>query len=158
MSICPTTSRQFLRSSGTSSYVVKERLQPDRYRQRYIYRLFLGADGNYSLQKKTKPGDGTDYSLVGDNGFFNNVSKLQDFLKKYPKEHWIVVSKTPACNLLRYLYRDVQLETCSGFKVTRAQRVGKFKNLDVSGVISITCTRHGCFRARATCDMPGGEA
>ncbi|KAI1783516.1 hypothetical protein LXA43DRAFT_903418 [Ganoderma leucocontextum] len=106
----------------------------------YIYRLFLGADGNYSLQKKTKPGDDTDYSLIGDNGFFNNVNKLQDFLKKYPKEHWNIV------------------ETCSGFKVTRSQRVGKFKNLDVSGVISITCTRHGCFRARGTCDMPGGEA
>ena len=59
---------------------------------RYIYWLFPGADGNYSLQKKTKPGNDTDYSLVGDNGFFNNVNKLYNFLKKYPKEHWIIVS------------------------------------------------------------------
>ena len=124
---------------------------------RYIYRLFLGADGNYSLQKKTKPGDDTDYSLVGDNGFFNDVGKLKDFIKKYPKEDWKIV------RLLRGYWGKchdgtLQLVTCSGFKVTRSQRVGKFKNLDVSGVISVTCTRHGCFRARGTCDMPGGEA
>ena len=25
-------------------------------------------------KKKTKPGDNTDHSLVGDNGFFNNVT------------------------------------------------------------------------------------
>ena len=158
MSICLVTSRRFLPNSGTTPYIVRERFLSDLYTLRYIYRLFLGADGNYSLQKKTKPGDDTDYSLVGDDGFFNNVNKLQDFLKKYPKEKWTIVSAMQACNFSTNLYGYLQLETCSGFKVTRAQRVGKFKNLDVSGVISITCTRHGCFRARATCDMPGGEA
>lgn len=59
---------------------------------RYIYRLFLGADGNHSLQKKTKPGDDSDYSLVGDRGFFNNPLKLKGFLQRFPKDTAKVVS------------------------------------------------------------------
>lgn len=59
---------------------------------RYIYRLFLGADGNHSLQKKTKPGDDTDYSLVGDHGFFNDPTKLEGFLERISKN-----SDKPVC-------------------------------------------------------------
>ena len=58
---------------------------------RYIYRLFLGADGNHSLQKKTKQGDDSDYSLVGSHGFFNDPTKLDGFLTKYPKHSAKVV-------------------------------------------------------------------
>lgn len=90
-SICQRTSRPRTLKCGelaTPVFHVRTHVRLGRY----IYQLFLGVDGNYSLQKKTKPGDDTDYSLVGDNGFFNNVNKLQDFLKKYPKEHWVIVS------------------------------------------------------------------
>ena len=52
----------------------------------YIYRAFFGADGNHSLQKKTKPGDDTDYSLVGENGFFQDIKKRDRFIEKYPKD------------------------------------------------------------------------
>ena len=59
----------------------------------YLYRIFLGADGNHSLQKKTKPGDHTDYSLVGENGFFKDVGLLKDFLKKFPRDTSKVVRR-----------------------------------------------------------------
>ena len=62
----------------------------------YLYRIFLGADGNHSLQKKTKPGDDTDYSLVGENGFFKDVGLLKDFLKKFPKDTAKTVSRRQA--------------------------------------------------------------
>ncbi|KAI0716590.1 hypothetical protein C8Q76DRAFT_616444, partial [Earliella scabrosa] len=106
---------------------------------RYIYRAFFGADGNHSLQKKTKPGDDTDYSLVGENGFFQDIKKLDGFIEKYPKDTAKVV------------------ETCSGFKVTRSQRTGKFRFLDISGVVAVTCIRHGCFISRAVVNLPAGE-
>ncbi|KAI0703979.1 hypothetical protein C8Q76DRAFT_572048, partial [Earliella scabrosa] len=106
---------------------------------RYIYRVFFGADGNHSLQKKTKPGDDTDYSLVGNHGFFQDIKKLDNFLEKYPKESAKVV------------------ETCSGFKVTRSQRTGKFRFLDISGVVAVTCIRHGSFVSRGVVNLPGGE-
>ena len=43
-------------------------------------------DGNHSLQKKIKPGDATDYSLVGNNAFFNDLGKLPNFHKIFPKD------------------------------------------------------------------------
>lgn len=58
---------------------------------RYIYRLFLGADGNHSLHKKTKPGDDSDYSLVGNRGFFNDTAKLPGVFEVYPKDTASVV-------------------------------------------------------------------
>lgn len=51
----------------------------------------------------------------------------------------------------------IKPETCSGFKVGRAQRPGKFRNLDVSGVVAVICIRHGCFRLEAIVDLQKGE-
>ncbi|KAI0706683.1 hypothetical protein C8Q76DRAFT_629932 [Earliella scabrosa] len=106
-------------------------------RLRYIYRLCLGADGNHSLQKKTKRDDQSDFSLARGRAFFTN-RRLIDYIKRYPKD-------------------TAKVETCSGFKVTRSQRAGKFRNLDISGVVAISCIRHGCFMPRAVVDLPGGE-
>ena len=50
-----------------------------------------------------------------------------------------------------------QPETCSGFKVGRAQRPGKFRHLEVSGVVAVICIRHGCFRPGAMVDLQKGE-
>ncbi|RPD67426.1 hypothetical protein L227DRAFT_486469, partial [Lentinus tigrinus ALCF2SS1-6] len=117
---------------------------PDDWRKtpqslRYIYRWFGGADGNHSLQQKMKPRDDTDYSLVGANGFFSDIRKLDGFLQAYPKDSAKVV------------------QTCSGFKVTRSQRTGKFRHLEITGVIAVTCIRHGTFISRGVVNMPGGE-
>ncbi len=48
-------------------------------------------------------------------------------------------------------------ETCSGFKVGRAQRAVKFRFMKNSGVVAVTC-RHVLFRAGAVADMDGGES
>ena len=50
-----------------------------------------------------------------------------------------------------------QPETCSGFKVGRSQRPGKFRHLDVSGVVAVTCIRHGVFYENAMVDLQKGE-
>ncbi|KAI1784608.1 hypothetical protein LXA43DRAFT_901280, partial [Ganoderma leucocontextum] len=43
------------------------------------------------------------------------------------------------------------------FKVTRSQCAGKFRNMDISGVVALTCLCHGCFFPRAVVDLVGNE-
>ncbi|RDX39433.1 hypothetical protein OH76DRAFT_1367526 [Lentinus brumalis] len=117
---------------------------PDKWaetekRLMYIYTPRLGGDGNHSLQKKAKKDDPTDHSLAGTRAFFNDIRKLPGYTGRFPKEQGKIV------------------ETCSGFKVTRSQKVGKFRFLHITGVVAVTCTRHGCFWPRAVVDLPGGE-
>ncbi|KAH9913611.1 uncharacterized protein B0H18DRAFT_1088007 [Fomitopsis serialis] len=103
----------------------------------YIHASELGGDGNHGLQKKRKRDDPDDVSLSEGQGYFVHPSKMQSYLEAIDSE--------PAP------------ETCSGFKVGRAQRPGKFRNLEVSGVVAVICIRHGCFRPGAMVDLQKGE-
>ncbi len=54
---------------------------------RYLYRIIFCADGNYSLQKKTKHGDPNNIALSTGQGFFIAHSKMYaDLDKKYHKK------------------------------------------------------------------------
>ncbi|OCH85162.1 hypothetical protein OBBRIDRAFT_740373 [Obba rivulosa] len=103
----------------------------------YIHRIFLGGDGNHSLQKKAKHDDPDDISLAPGKVFFIDHTKMAKYLAEASK--------------------DEALETCSGFKVARSQRPGKFRHLLVSGIVAISCIRHACFRAQAVVDLQKGE-
>lgn len=128
---------------------------------RYIYRIFMGADGNHSLHKKSKRDDKSDYSLSAGHAFFADCAKMASFAKKTSTDRTVVCilrcvlscAVTPSYSLCsRY-----QVRTCSGFKVTRSQRAGKFRNMDISGVVAVSCLRHGCFFPRSVVDLVGNE-
>ncbi|KAH9928327.1 uncharacterized protein B0H18DRAFT_874930, partial [Fomitopsis serialis] len=110
----------------------------------YIHGCELGGDGNHGLQKKRKRDDPADVSLGEGRGFFVDPMKMQTYLAEIDAEAAV---STP----------HYQPETCSGFKVGRAQRPGKFRNLEVSGVVAVICIRHGCFRPGAMVDLQKGE-
>ncbi|TFY54299.1 hypothetical protein EVJ58_g8946 [Rhodofomes roseus] len=103
----------------------------------YIHACELGGDGNHGLQKKRKRDDPNDVSLSEGQGYFVDPAKTKTYLEE-------IDSETPP-------------ETCSGFKVGRAQRPGKFRNVEVSGVVAVICIRHGCFRPGAMVDLQKGE-
>ncbi|KAH9929427.1 uncharacterized protein B0H18DRAFT_1084196 [Fomitopsis serialis] len=103
----------------------------------YIHACELGGDGNHGLQKKRKRDDPNDWSLWEGRGYFVEHAIMKEYLEGIDAE------PVP--------------ETCSGFKVGRAQRPGKFRHLEVSGVVAVICIRHGCFRPRAMVDLQKGE-
>ncbi|KAL6302304.1 hypothetical protein BKA93DRAFT_737195, partial [Sparassis latifolia] len=111
----------------------------------YIHTCELGGDGNHSLQKKRKHDDPNDVSLGLGQGYFVHPDKMTRYMESIEAE--------PA---VRQLVCSMP-ETCSGFKVARAQRPGKFRNLEVSGVVAVICIRHGCFRPGAMVDLQKGE-
>ncbi|EPS93353.1 hypothetical protein FOMPIDRAFT_1136340, partial [Fomitopsis schrenkii] len=115
----------------------------------YIHTCELGGDGNHGLQKKTKHDNPEDVSLSEGVGYFVDREKMKTCLDQVEIEPPVSFSGWPL--ILR------KPETCSGFKVGRAQRPGKFRNLDVSGVVAVICIRHGCFRPEAIVDLQKGE-
>ncbi|EPS97785.1 hypothetical protein FOMPIDRAFT_1078663, partial [Fomitopsis schrenkii] len=107
----------------------------------YIHACELGGDGNHGLQKKRKCDDPEDVSLCEGKGYFVDPATMKSYLESIELE--AAVSELP--------------ETCSGFKVGRAQRPGKFRHLEISGVVAVICIRHGCFRPGAMVDLQKGE-
>ncbi|KAI0360938.1 hypothetical protein OH77DRAFT_1393632 [Trametes cingulata] len=108
----------------------------------YLYRLNLCADGNYRLQKKSKPDDAADVALSTGQGFFVPHSEMYDALKNNANEDDDLVSRTGIM--------------CTGFKVIRSQRTAKFRFVDISGVLSFSCD-HLHFRPGATVDLQTTE-
>ncbi|EPS93583.1 hypothetical protein FOMPIDRAFT_7649, partial [Fomitopsis schrenkii] len=108
----------------------------------YIHACELGGDGNHGLQKKRKRDDPNDVSLCQGKGYFVDPDIMKTYLEGIDSEAAL---------------KFWQPETCSGFKVGRAQRPGKFRHLEVSGVVAVICIRHGCFRPGAMVDLQKGE-
>ncbi|KAI0652689.1 hypothetical protein C8Q79DRAFT_997656 [Trametes meyenii] len=117
---------------------------------KYLYRLILCADGNYSLQKKTKKDDSADAALSTGQGFFMPHAEMFEYLNKKYHGNGQSTRRSQGGDA-----EDISL-TCSGFKVVRSQRKGKFKNVDVSGVMSFSCD-HLIFRPGATVDLQTTE-
>ncbi|THH17939.1 hypothetical protein EUX98_g9037 [Antrodiella citrinella] len=64
---------------------------PDKWKQvpahlSYIYRIELGGDGNFGLQKKSKHDDPNDHSLAPHQGFFVDEVKMRPYLKQIEEE------------------------------------------------------------------------
>ncbi|KAI0362919.1 hypothetical protein BV20DRAFT_1040149 [Pilatotrama ljubarskyi] len=119
---------------------------------KYIYRIVFCADGNYSLQKKTKPDDAFDHALSTGQGFFIPHSVMHEALsKKYHGKSGKGKGKDGETDP-----QDDLGIMCAGFKVVRSQRTGKFKFVDVSGVLSFSCD-HLHFRPGATVDLQTTE-
>ncbi|KAH9936583.1 uncharacterized protein B0H18DRAFT_868044, partial [Fomitopsis serialis] len=117
----------------------------------YVHACELGGDGNHGLQKKCKRDDPDDVSLCEGKGYFVDPKKMKNYLDEIASEP-AVSTNTRLASFLADSHG-----TCSGFKVGRAQRPGKFRNLEVSGVVAVICIRHGCFRQGAMVDLQKGE-
>ncbi|KAH9902473.1 hypothetical protein C8Q73DRAFT_609081, partial [Cubamyces lactineus] len=111
---------------------------------RYLHRMILCADGNYHLQKKIKKVDENDVALSKGQGYFVPSEEVEPYLvKDYKTKGKGKTSKD---------VDDDMSIMCTGMRVARAQRSGKFKSVDVSGILSYTCD-HLHFRPSATVDL-----
>ncbi|KAH9852416.1 hypothetical protein C2E23DRAFT_868595 [Lenzites betulinus] len=126
-----------VKRSGRHHGIVLPHRDPQAITVPYIHRMILGCDGNHSLHKKTKKEDPNDVSLAVNQGYFVNHEHMSEYLKES--------------------YEDEEtLETCSGFRVLRSLRPGKFRFLSLSGLIGTWC-RHVLFRHGGTVDIQTGE-
>ena len=127
----------------------------------------FSADGNHSLHKKTNRGDSLDSALTENQSYITAHSKMQPYLetkykRKRSKKKTELDEDEPPVSVM-FLMLPIQPDeqplqeiTCSGFKVARSQRPGKFKALDVSGIIAVVCS-HLFFWSGAVVDMQTGE-
>ncbi|KDQ09688.1 hypothetical protein BOTBODRAFT_190901 [Botryobasidium botryosum FD-172 SS1] len=107
--------------------------------QRYINDLELSIDGNFRLQLKKKKGEPTDFHLRDGLGYFRASEKYKEYIDS-------VLTTV-----------DIQTSTCHGFKAGDILREGKFKDVIVSGLVSVVCARHGFFWPQGSVDLQKGE-
>ncbi|KAH9852429.1 hypothetical protein C2E23DRAFT_730568 [Lenzites betulinus] len=96
---------------------------------RYLYRIIFSADGNYSLQRKSKLADEEDIALTTGEAFFVPEDGLREHVQK-KFQAYSGDADDPS--------NDVGI-TCTAFKIARAQRPAKFRFVDNSGVACFSC-------------------
>ncbi|EIN05125.1 hypothetical protein PUNSTDRAFT_30488, partial [Punctularia strigosozonata HHB-11173 SS5] len=106
-------------------------------RLRHLRSLILSADGHFGLQRKSKKDDPDDISLVAGRAFFPDESTFKSYLAKIKSSE--------------------EKSTCSRFNAIEMQNKLKFKGMVTSGVVAVTCARHGLFRHGGLTDLERGE-
>ncbi|TFK81877.1 hypothetical protein K466DRAFT_578390 [Polyporus arcularius HHB13444] len=115
---------------------------PDRLD--YIFARTYAGDGNMSLNKRMRKDDKNDKPLSAMGGMWVNDPRMEAMINKsYNGDP----NRSDS---------NQENETCSGFKVGRSQRTGKFRFVEVSGIVAITC-RHVFFKSGAVIDLITGE-
>ncbi|KAI0686909.1 hypothetical protein C8T65DRAFT_590685 [Cerioporus squamosus] len=109
-------------------------------RLHYLFARTYAGDGNMSLNKRMRKDDKHDKPLSAIGGMWVNHPRLKEMIKK-----------SYAGDASKQVHT-----TCSGFKVGRSQRAGKFRFVEVSGIVAITC-RHVFFKSDTVIDLITGE-
>lgn len=63
----------------------------------------------------------------------------------------------PLLSSLVVITPGLQAIVCRGFRAGQAHRQAKWHGKPCSGILSISCARHGCFLANGTVDLNKGE-
>ncbi|KDQ05527.1 hypothetical protein BOTBODRAFT_122686, partial [Botryobasidium botryosum FD-172 SS1] len=103
----------------------------------YLKMLELSVDGNFRLQLKKKSEEPTDFHLHDGRGYFVPSKEYQEYIDT--------------------VVFEPETSTCHGFKAGDILREGKFKDVIVSGMVSVVCSRHGFFLPQGSVDLQKGE-
>ncbi|KAH9919195.1 uncharacterized protein BXZ73DRAFT_92118 [Epithele typhae] len=107
----------------------------------YLFRVAFGMDGNYWLNKKAKKNEDPETAVSArETPSSSTTTRLLVLFRR----------RMTAMKTKWYTH------TCSGFKVARAQRAGKFRGLQYSGVSAISC-RHSFFWRNMVINLISGE-
>ncbi|RDX44363.1 hypothetical protein OH76DRAFT_1359738 [Lentinus brumalis] len=107
----------------------------------FLYGPVYGGDSNHGASKRARKDNKNDRRLA------------PGYWVDHPRQ---VVHLVCCAALTHDLLSYPQDQTCSGFKVGRSQRTGKFRFVEISGIVAITC-RHIFFRSGAVIDLIMGK-
>ncbi|KAF8143056.1 hypothetical protein K438DRAFT_2111109 [Mycena galopus ATCC 62051] len=106
---------------------------------RHKYTLFLSTNSDFKLQRKKKREDPDDFALNDGNAYFppNEDFKAYGELIKEEKQE--------------------ELQECDHLNAARMQKISKFKNTIITGVVAVQCARHGFYMPQGMVDLIKGE-
>ncbi|KAJ6623247.1 hypothetical protein B0H10DRAFT_1786787 [Mycena sp. CBHHK59/15] len=119
--------------------------------ERHKYTLYLSADGNFKLQRKKKREDPDDFALNDVNTYFPPNEDFKAYVKLIKSEKQEEVTLPPDANLKQ------QLQECDHLNAARMQKISKFKNAIITGVVAVQCARHGFYVPQGMVDLSLGE-
>jgi hypothetical protein len=100
--------------------------------------LYLSADGNFHLQRQRKRDDPDDVALKDGRAFCVQAGPFRVYVKD-----------AKPCD---------SASQCEHLRAVKLQKMVKFKNAVISGVVAIQCARHGLFLPGGMVDLHKGEA
>ncbi|OCH90158.1 hypothetical protein OBBRIDRAFT_812834 [Obba rivulosa] len=107
--------------------------------KRWLYRLFVGIDGNFRLKRRNVSSNASDPSLTNGQAYFveefEYKTHIQVFGKKIKEEK----------------------STCNNHNAVALANTKGYESLAASGVVSVQCTRHEMKRPSSVGDLQRGE-
>ncbi|KAF8144371.1 hypothetical protein K438DRAFT_1435719, partial [Mycena galopus ATCC 62051] len=110
--------------------------EEERYLQ-HKYTLYVSPNGNFKLQRKKKREDPDDFALNDGNAYFPPNEDFKAYVKLIKSEK--------------------QEEQCDHLNAARMQKISKFKNAVITGVVAVQCARHGFYMPQGMVDLSLGE-
>ncbi|KAF8135928.1 hypothetical protein K438DRAFT_2122025 [Mycena galopus ATCC 62051] len=107
--------------------------------ERHKYTLYLSADGDFKLQRKKKREDPDDFALNDGNAYFPPNEDFKAYVKLIKSE------------------KQEELQECDHLNAARMQKISKFKNAVITGVVAVQCARHGFYMPQGMVDLSLGE-
>ncbi|KAF8174422.1 hypothetical protein K438DRAFT_2023128 [Mycena galopus ATCC 62051] len=107
--------------------------------ERHKYTLYLSGDGNFKLQRKKKQEDPDDFALNDGNTYFPPNEDFKAYVKLIKSE------------------KQEELQECDHLNAARMQKISKFKNAVITGVVAVQCARHGFYMPQGMVDLSLGE-
>ncbi|KAL0069538.1 hypothetical protein AAF712_003196 [Marasmius tenuissimus] len=105
--------------------------------KRFLYALFLSEDANFKQKARARPNDYRDPALgPGWGAFVPNGLYMEEVSKRA---------------------NEKEISHCVGFQAMSAMNTKRTKGLRATGVGSVTCARHECFRPNGMGDLQVGE-
>ncbi len=116
--------------------------------------MFASADGNFSLYHKASAGK-PDAALTDGKAFFPPDEKYNEYVSKivFDKPD---VSLSPVWMFGQDDLMVSQAKACYTSRVLQAMHL-KQEGKDITGIVSVVCSRHGFFFPQGTVDLQKGE-
>ncbi|KAJ7898175.1 hypothetical protein B0H14DRAFT_3424537 [Mycena olivaceomarginata] len=107
--------------------------------ERHKYTLFVSTDGDFKMQRKKKRDDPEDFALNDGNTYFSSTGDFKAYTELIKHEE------------------QEELQECDHLNTARMQKISKFKNTVITGVVAVQCTRHGFYMPQGMVDLTTGE-
>lgn len=112
----------------------------------------FSIDGCFGFRSKKKESYGEDDGIIA--AYFVEESDLKKYREKVPQVQDVRIYIT----VVRVsIYSFIQRSGCSNISAVNAQNKSKFQWAVKTGILSVTCMRHGVFQIRATLNLIKGE-
>lgn len=124
----------------------------------FLFRLFLAGDANFRVKNNLVSSDARDPTLGQGWAYFVSKPEYLDHIKQFVDEEEVCGMNGVFDVLTDERSPELgQISSCSGFAAIFLKNLKNVKGLRTTGVVGVTCSRHGMWRGNGIGDLQKGE-